>query len=51
MQDSRPVSRRDALRYAATFSALAGLGAASASAGTPTAAAAAAPTLIDLNAG
>ncbi|BBY44883.1 twin-arginine translocation pathway [Mycolicibacterium celeriflavum] len=42
----RPVSRRDALRYAATASALAGLGAASASAGSPTAAAAA-PTLID----
>jgi hypothetical protein len=46
MQDSRPVSRRAALRYATAVSALAGLGAASASAGTPTAAAAA-PTLID----
>jgi hypothetical protein len=43
---SRPVSRRDALRYATTASALAGLGAASASVGTPTAAAAA-PQLID----
>src|SRR5580693_1335839 len=45
MQDSRPVSRRDALRYATAVSALAGLGAASVSAATP--AAAAAPTLID----
>ncbi|MEZ0052555.1 hypothetical protein ABIA30_003577 [Mycobacterium sp. MAA66] len=43
---SRPVSRRDALRYAAAASALAGLGAASAAAGAPTASAAA-PTLID----
>lgn len=42
----RPVSRRDALRYATRLSALAGLGAASASVGTPTAAAAA-PQLID----
>src|SRR6201996_2902243 len=47
LRRSRPVSRRDALRYAASVSALAGLGAASASAGTPTAAGAAAPTLID----
>ena len=45
MQDSRPVSRRDALRYATALSALAGLGAASVTAATP--AAAAAPTLID----
>nr|WP_090343193.1 DUF1906 domain-containing protein [Mycolicibacterium malmesburyense]CRL74092.1 twin-arginine translocation pathway signal [Mycolicibacterium malmesburyense] len=43
---SRPVSRREALRYAAGVSALAGLGAAAASAGIPTASAAA-PTLID----
>ena len=43
---SRSVSRRDALRYAAAASALAGLGAASAGAGSP-AAAAAAPKLID----
>lgn len=43
---SRPVSRRDALRYATAASALAGLGAASASVGAPTASAAA-PTLID----
>jgi hypothetical protein len=40
------VSRRDALRYAATASALAGLSAAAAAAGSPTAAAAA-PQLID----
>src|ERR1700742_4121380 len=46
MRDSRPVSRRDALRYAAAASALAGLSAASVSAATP-AGAAAAPTLID----
>src|ERR1700759_5638721 len=46
MQDSRPVSRRDALRYAAAASALAGLSAASVSAAPP-AGAAAAPTLID----
>jgi hypothetical protein len=43
---SRPLSRRDALRYAATLSGLAGLGAAAGSVGAPTAAAAA-PTLID----
>lgn len=43
---SRPVSRRDALRYATAVSALAGLGAASAAAGAPVASAAA-PTLID----
>jgi len=43
---SRPVSRRDALRYATAVSALAGFGAASAGAGMPTASAAA-PTLID----
>jgi hypothetical protein len=41
---SRPVSRRDALRYAAAAPALVGLGAAAAGAGT---AAAAAPMLID----
>src|ERR1700733_9623689 len=46
LRRSRPVSRRDALRYATAASALAGLGAASVSAATP-AAAAAAPTLID----
>jgi hypothetical protein len=46
LQRSRPISRRDALRYATAASALAGLGAASLSAGTP-AGAAAAPTLID----
>jgi hypothetical protein len=46
MRCSRPVSRRDALRYAAAASALAGLGAASAGTGAPTAAAGA-PTLID----
>ena len=43
---SRPVSRRDALRYATAASALAGLGAAAAGAAAP-AASAAAPTLID----
>lgn len=42
---SRPVSRRDALRYASA-AALAGVGAAAAVSGTPTASAAA-PTLID----
>jgi hypothetical protein len=41
-----PVSRRDALRYAAAATALTGLGAAAARAGAPTASAAA-PTLID----
>lgn len=41
-----PVSRRDALRYAATASALAGLGAVAAGAGAPPASAAP-PTLID----
>jgi hypothetical protein len=46
LRRSGPISRRDVLRYAATASALAGLGAASAAAGIPTAAAAA-PTLID----
>ncbi len=46
LRRSRPVSRRDALRYAAVASALAGLGAASAGANAPTAAAAA-PKLID----
>ncbi|MFZ1165448.1 DUF1906 domain-containing protein [Mycobacterium sp.] len=46
LRRSRPVSRRDAMRYAAAASALAGLGAASISVGAPTAAAAA-PTLID----
>jgi hypothetical protein len=46
LRRSRPLSRRDALRYAAVVSALAGLGAASAGTGTPTAAAAA-PKLID----
>src|SRR5579875_2081553 len=46
LRRSRPVSRRDALRYAITVSALAGLGAAFAGAGTPTAEAAA-PKLID----
>ncbi|MGP4056396.1 DUF1906 domain-containing protein [Mycobacterium sp. 4D054] len=45
-QRPRPVTRRDALRYAAAASALAGLGAASAAAGMH-AASAAAPTLID----
>ncbi|AFM17862.1 protein of unknown function (DUF1906) [Mycolicibacterium chubuense NBB4] len=43
---SRPVSRRDALRFAAAASALAGLGTAAAGLGAPTASAAA-PTLID----
>ena len=43
---ARPVPRRDALRYAAAASVLAGLGAAAAGAGSPTAAAAA-PRLID----
>jgi hypothetical protein len=43
---SLPVTRRDALRYAAAVSALAGLGVAAAGAGAPTASAAA-PTLID----
>src|ERR1700677_5009598 len=46
MQDSRPISRRDALRCATAVSALAGLGAASVSAAPPRQAAAA-PTLID----
>src|SRR5947208_1158311 len=46
LRRSRPVSRRDALRYATAVSALAGLGAASAGVGAP-AAAAAAPRLID----
>jgi hypothetical protein len=46
LRRSRRVSRRDALRYAAAVSAMAGLGAATATAGVPTAAAAA-PTLID----
>ncbi|MDT5277362.1 MAG: hypothetical protein QOG95_4294, partial [Mycobacterium sp.] len=46
LRRSRPVSRRDALRYATAVSALAALAAASATAGAPTAAAAA-PTLID----
>ena len=46
LRHSRPVSRRDALRYATAVSALAGLGAAATSVGTPTAAAAA-PMLID----
>ena len=45
LRQSRPVSRRDALRYATAVSALAGLGAASVGFGTP--AAAAAPQLID----
>ena len=40
LRTSRPVSRRDALRYAAAASAVAGLGVAAASAGTPRAAAA-----------
>ena len=46
LRPSRPVSRRDALRYAAAASALAGLGAAAAGATAPVASAAA-PTLID----
>ena len=45
LRRSRPVSRRDALRYAIAVSALAGLDAASVGFGTP--AAAAAPQLID----
>ncbi|MBX7435122.1 DUF1906 domain-containing protein [Mycobacterium sp. Y57] len=45
-RQSRPVSRRDALRYATAASVLAGLGAAAAGAGVPSASAAA-PTLID----
>lgn len=45
LRSTRPVSRRDALRYAAAASALAGLGA-TVGIGTPTASAAA-PTLID----
>ncbi|MDP9165695.1 MAG: DUF1906 domain-containing protein [Actinomycetota bacterium] len=43
---SKPTSRRDALRYAAALSALAGVGGAAAAAGAPLASAAA-PTLID----
>ena len=46
VQGSNPVSRRDALRYAAAASAVAGLGAVSANAGAPTAEAAT-PRLID----
>lgn len=46
IRPSRPVSRRDALRFASAASALAGLGAASANVAIPTAAAAA-PQLID----
>jgi hypothetical protein len=46
LRSSLPVSRRDALRYAAAASALAGLGATAAGATAP-AASAAAPTLID----
>ena len=46
LRPSRLISRRDALRYVAGASALAGLGAAAAGAGAP-AASAAAPTLID----
>jgi hypothetical protein len=46
LRPSRPVSRRDALRYAAAASVLAGLGAAAVAVGAP-ARAAAAPTLID----
>ena len=46
MPDPRLVSRRDALRYAAAASAVAGFGAASAATAMPTASAAA-PTLID----
>jgi len=45
-RQSRPVSRRDALRYATAVSALAGLGAAAVNIGTPEAGAAA-PMLID----
>ena len=46
LRPSRPISRRDTLRYVAAASALAGLGAAAAGVGAP-AASAAAPTLID----
>ena len=46
LRPSRPISRRDTLRYVAAASALAGLGAAAAGGGAP-AASAAAPTLID----
>jgi hypothetical protein len=46
LRQSRPVSRRDALRYATAVSALAGLGAAAASVGAPEAGAAT-PMLID----
>jgi hypothetical protein len=46
LRPSRPISRRDALRFVAGASALAGLGAAT-GAGAPVASAAAAPTLID----
>lgn len=46
LRSSRPVSRRDALRFASVASALAGLGTAAATGGAPTASAAA-PTLID----
>ena len=46
LRPSRPVSRRNALRYAAAASALAGLGTGSAALGSPTAAAAT-PMLID----
>ena len=45
-RQSRPVSRRDALRYATAISALTGMGAAAASIGAPKAGAAA-PMLID----
>src|ERR1700676_3376826 len=47
LRRSRPVSRRDPLRYATAVSALVGLGAASARGGAPAAEAAAAPQLID----
>jgi hypothetical protein len=46
LRPSRPISRRDVLRYGAAASALAGLSAAAAGAAAP-AASAAAPTLID----
>ena len=46
VRQSRPVSRRDAIRYATAVSALAGLGTAAAHIGAPKAAAAA-PMLID----
>lgn len=46
LRQSRPVSRRDALRYVTAVSALAGLGAATVSVGTPEAGAAT-PMLID----